>query len=85
MLGNKTRPGAPDRMAKPGLFGFAPKPPPIQVAQPGAAPAGADGLIKDSSDATFMVDVVEASRSRPGDRGLLGALVRPLQAAWPGA
>ncbi|WP_174301098.1 thioredoxin [Caulobacter sp. S45] len=64
MLGNKTRASAPDG-GKPGLFGFAPKPPPVQVAQPGAAPAGADGLVKDSTDATFMADVIEASRAGP--------------------
>ena len=64
MLGNKTRPGAADA-AKPGLFGFAPKPPPVQVAQPGAAPAADDGLIKDATDATFMADVIEASRAGP--------------------
>ena len=64
MLGNKTRPGAADA-GKPGLFGFAPKPPPVQVAQPGAAPAADDGLIKDATDATFMADVIEASRAGP--------------------
>ena len=45
MLGNKTRPGAADG-GKPGLFGFAPKPAPVAVTQPGAAPAAADGLVK---------------------------------------
>ncbi len=64
MLGNKTRTSAPDG-GKPGLFGFAPKPPPVQVAPPGAAPAAADGLVKDSTDATFMADVIEASREGP--------------------
>jgi thioredoxin-like negative regulator of GroEL len=64
MLGNKTRPGAPEA-GKPGLFGFAPKPPPVQVTQPGAAPAGGDGLVKDATDATFMADVIEASREGP--------------------
>ena len=64
MLGNKTRPGSADA-AKPGLFGFAPKPPPVAVTQPGAAPAAANGLVKDATDATFMADVIEASREGP--------------------
>ena len=33
----------------------------------------------------FVADVIEASRESSGDRRLLGALVRPLQAAGPGA
>ncbi len=67
MLGDKTRPGAAPA-AKPGLFGFAPKPPPVAVTAPGAtpAPAGAtDGLVKDATDASFMADVIEASKAGP--------------------
>ena len=71
MLGDKTRPAGEPQKAepkKPGLFGFAPKPPPVTLAQPGAAPAAggsADGLVKDATDASFMADVIEASRQGP--------------------
>ncbi len=73
MLGNKTRPGGPGATpaaAPPGLVGFAPKPPPQPMAQPGgvagpAVGAGDDELIKDATDATFMADVIEASRAGP--------------------
>ena len=69
MLGDKTRPGGPPGAAdakKPGLFGFAPKPPPVSVQAPGAAPpAAGDGLVKDATDASFMADVIEASRQGP--------------------
>ena len=71
MLGDKTRPGAAEPK-KPGLFGFAPKPPPVAVSAPGQggavanAPAGAaDALVKDATDASFMADVIEASKTGP--------------------
>ena len=55
--------GQPQRPSPPnsGLFGFAPPPPP----PPNAAAPGADGLVKDATDATFMADVIEASREGP--------------------
>jgi putative thioredoxin len=64
MLGNRTRPdgdGANGAKAQgSGLFGFG-------KAQAGAAPAAAagDNLVKDATDATFMADVIEASRAGP--------------------
>ena len=70
MLGNRTQSNRPqgaspqnDGAPKPaaGLFGFAPKP----KAQPSAPATGADGLIKDATDASFMADVIEASRAGP--------------------
>jgi putative thioredoxin len=67
MLGNRTFgsagakltiPGGPAKAATPGLVGMgAPSTPPAQ-----AAP---DALIKDATDASFMADVVEASRTQP--------------------
>ena len=66
MLGNRPRPapdgqaGAQPAPAKPGLFGFA-KP----AAPPPAAAASSNALIKDATDASFMADVLEASREQP--------------------
>ena len=70
MLGNKSRTGGADAN-KPagagasGLFGFAPKPPPVSVSQPGAAAAPNDGLVREATDTTFMAEVIEASREGP--------------------
>jgi putative thioredoxin len=62
MLGNRPRP-TDDKTAggKPGLFGFNK---PAQP-EPASAPGGVDGLISESSDQTFMADVIEASRDQP--------------------
>ncbi len=46
-----------------------------------AQPAPAD-LIKNSTTATFMADVIDASHDQAGHRRFLGALVRPLQDSW---
>ena len=54
----------------------------MTLADPTTPPAD---LIKDGSDATFMADVIEASKTRPGDRRLLGDLVRALPPADAGA
>ena len=72
MLGDRTRgdgagshgaQGQPQRPSPPnsGLFGFAK---PAAPATP-ASGASADGLVKDATDATFMADVIEASRAGP--------------------
>ena len=53
---------------------------PGQAGAPPGAPA-ADAMIMDGDQKTFMKDVVEASRTRPGAGRFLGDLVRPLQAA----
>ena len=58
------------------MFGFGDK--------PQAAPApGAGDLIKDVTEASFMADVIEASRDGAGDRRFLGDLVRAVQDADP--
>jgi putative thioredoxin len=62
MLGNRPRPSTDGQTAggKPGLFGFN------KPAEPAPAAAAApDGLIGDTTDQDFMVDVVEASRQQP--------------------
>jgi putative thioredoxin len=47
---------------RPGLFGFAkPAAPPPAAGSAG----GADGLIKDATDASFMADVIDASGAQP--------------------
>ena len=59
-LGGAAAGSAAGQPQRPGLFGFSPK--------PKAAPASsgaADGLIKDATDASFVADVVEASRTQP--------------------
>jgi putative thioredoxin len=64
MLGDRNNGGGAARPAgASGLFGFAPKPQ-AQPATPDAAGSG-DALIKDTTDATFMADVIEASRAGP--------------------
>ena len=53
----------------------------------GGAAAMANGadLIKNSTTASFMADVIDASHDGAGDRRFLGAVVRAVQAARPGA
>ena len=53
----------------------------FRTRQAGAAAAPAGDIIKDATTATFAKDVIEASRDGAGARRLLGALVRPVQAA----